>query len=601
MSVLGLQPNLLSTSSSVYNNHLDIKDSLKKAEELFNTNADESLKFAFKALKLSTQESFDPGRVDADRVIGEIYISQANYPDGFSHLVQALNRANESNYDEGKARVLNSLGQFYLQFEQYPKSIGYFNQSIQLSKEKNFTILEAYVTSNLASAFQKSGDNNQAEKIIKESLMNIKKMNLPVIEATDYLTMGDIDKSRRQFNDALNQYNNAYTRYQVLNDNKGQLNTLFNIGKTYLDMENASNAEVCLKEVLEKSRKLKYSNLEISCYEQLGKVYKMSGNYLRSEEDNELFNKLRAKSESLDKLLAVTQINSNSQLEQEQKKNENLTQEKKASSSIIIILVIAFPIIIGISILLGLEVKKRKKVNIQLSKQKEELEDLNVVKDRLFSIIGHDLRSPLANLEAILKLMDSGDLGLDDVLNLTKRLTNDVQETSIMLENLLHWSNTQMKGIPPKYEDVELLRIAKDTITFLKPQSDKKSIALKISKLDDCVTFADKEMIRLILRNLVANAIKFTPHEGTITIEISKLENEAKVSVIDTGIGIKEENIKKIFSNQPITTRGTENEKGTGLGLMLCRDFVEKNKGRIWVTSELGKGSTFSFTIPLNV
>jgi signal transduction histidine kinase len=595
-------------SSNVYVNHSEIQNQLKRSQDLLNTNSEQSLALAFHALELSTQQAFDPGIIEADRIIGENYINQANFPEGFRHLIQAMDRSEETRNDEGKAAVLNSLGQFYLVLEQYPKSIGYFSQSVQLSKEKNFELLEALATSNLASAYQQTGNVDQAEKLLRESLVKIKDKKFSAIEATAYQTLGRIAFSRKKFDESLIQYSHAMDRFQDLNDNKGQLNTLLDMGKTYLEMLDAQRAEFCFQQVLEKSRKLKYPNLELESYRQLAEVYNMSGNYLRSQENYKIYVKLKDKAESLSKFLVITQLNSNRILEAKQRSIEELLTEREKTAAmnrwrngLFLVLAILLPIIISVSIGLYIVLGQKKKVNGELIHQKEELEKLNVVKDRLFSIIGHDLRSPLANLEAILKLMDSGDLGLNDLLILVKQLTNDVQETSIMLENLLHWSNSQMKGIPPNYENVELLKIAKDTFTFLRPQSEKKSISLKISNLDNCITFGDKEMIRLIMRNLVANAIKFTPNEGMITIEIVKLENEAKVSVIDTGIGIKDENLRKIFSNQPITTRGTQNEKGTGLGLMLCKDFVEKNNGKIWVTSELGKGSTFSFTIPMNM
>lgn len=600
--------NSLKASLPVNYSSPEIGEQINNAQKLINTNSMQSLNLALNALDLSTNQKDDAGIIESCRIIGDNYINQANYKKAFNFLTKALKKANETHNDEQKAKVLNSLGQFYLVLDQYPSSIENFNQAVKLSQDSHSDVLQALATSNLASAYQKSGNIDLAEKLLNESLKNMKDKKLPSIEAADYQTLGNIARSRKKYQDALTKYDKAYTYYQSSNDNKGQLNTLLEIGKTYLAQDDAPKAEYAFEDVLQRSRKLDYPNLEMECYAQLAEVFILENYPLRALENYRNFIKIRDKSESGSKQLVITQINSQQAIEAKEKSIEELTMERDRIESInrwrnglFIVLATLLPIIIAISLRLFVTLGQKKKVNAELSKQKAELENLNFVKDRLFSIIGHDLRSPLANLEAILSLMDSGDLGLDEVLNLTKKLTNDVQETSIMLENLLHWSNTQMKGIPPRYEDVELVNIARDTFTFLKPQSDKKSISLQISSQENCITFGDKEMIRLILRNLVANAIKFTPNEGLIKVEIIKLENEAKVSVIDNGIGIKDENLKKIFSDQPITTRGTQNEKGTGLGLMLCKDFVEKNKGRIWVTSELGKGSTFSFTIPLNM
>jgi len=581
----------------------EIQDKLKLSEDLLNKDTEKSLKLAVDVLEMATKKMDGPSMIKAERIMGDNYVNQANFSEGFKYLIMAIDLAEKNNDQVNKANVLNSLGQFYMALDQYPKSISYFKQAVTLSEEKNLKNLHSLVISNLASAYQHFGDNNEAEKL----LLSSPNKNNVANAAFDYLTLGNIAKTRKKYDEALLNYNKAYANYEVVKDNKGELNTLMDIGKTYLEMDNGDKAELCFKDVLTKSRDLKYSNLEMQCYKELADVYNLTGQFLRATENYKKFVKFKDSTESLSKIMTITQLNSHQILEAKQRNIEELISQRdrieafnKLRNILFLVLAISLPIILISLIRVWIADKQKKKINEQLSKKKEELENLNVVKDRLFSIIGHDLRSPLANLEAILKLMDSGDLGLEEVLHLANKLTNDVQETSIMLENLLHWSNSQMKGVPPKFEQVELYKIAKDTFTFLRPQSEKKSISLKIDQIHPCITFGDKEMVRLVLRNLVANAIKFTPNEGRIIIQIDQKDNEALVSVIDSGIGINETNLKKIFSNQPITTRGTQNEKGTGLGLMLCKDFVEKNNGKIWVTSEVGKGTVFSFTLPLN-
>ena len=249
-------------------------------------------------------------------------------------------------------------------------------------------------------------------------------------------------------------------------------------------------------------------------------------------------------------------------------------------------------------ILLFRDITENKLAEEKLKEQAEQLRSLNQLKDKLFSIIGHDLRSPLVSLMDILKLADEEDISEEEFKSFLPMLANNVGHTSELLENLLHWAKSQLQGetIHPVHFDLKTMVDHK--MNLFGKKALEKGIHIQNKMQENTCILADQHMIELVLRNLLANAIKFCKKDDTITITAEADDKLTTVCVCDTGVGIPEKNLKKLFASETFTTQGTESEKGTGLGLLLCKDFVEKNHGEIWVESTLGKGSKFYFTVP---
>ncbi len=238
-------------------------------------------------------------------------------------------------------------------------------------------------------------------------------------------------------------------------------------------------------------------------------------------------------------------------------------------------------------------------VNQQLSQKNAVLEKSNTVKDKLLSVISHDLRSPMSSLQALLSLFNTNNIARKDLVDFFGKLLSRVENTSTMLENLLHWSQYQLSGIEPIFESVDMQKVIDDSINFYRMQAEQKHIVIDNSLKTAVRVRADVEMLKIILRNLISNALKFTHAGGIITIKALTKEGSVIVSVKDTGVGISPEDQTKMFAMANFTTLGTEKEKGTGLGLALCKDFVEHNSGKIWLDSKVNVGTTFYFSVPL--
>ncbi len=237
-------------------------------------------------------------------------------------------------------------------------------------------------------------------------------------------------------------------------------------------------------------------------------------------------------------------------------------------------------------------------MNEEVKHQAEVLKASNYTKDKLFSIISHDMRGPIHQVREIFKMIESGYISAEEFrMQLMPDLKEQVTYVATLTDNLLHWAKGQMEGIQVKPSVFNLLDVIDENINLLSAQALKKSINLTTSSQKSLYVYADKDMIKLVLRNLISNAIKFTPENGTIEVNTRTEERYIYISVRDTGTGLSAEDIGKILDKEYFTKYGTAGEKGSGLGLMLCREFVEKNGGKLTIQSEQNAGSTFTFCL----
>ncbi|HPR84880.1 MAG TPA: PAS domain-containing sensor histidine kinase, partial [Prolixibacteraceae bacterium] len=249
----------------------------------------------------------------------------------------------------------------------------------------------------------------------------------------------------------------------------------------------------------------------------------------------------------------------------------------------------------------GVDITDSKKAETALLESKASLVELNATKDKFFSIIAHDLKSPFNSILGLSSLLEDqvkekNYEGLEEYASLIRTSSQLAYD---LLKNLLEWSRSQTGKMEFSPEYIELVSIIGETIKLLGNNLSQKSIDIKTELPRNVVVFADKAMIGAVLRNLISNAIKFTRDYGQILISAVQNPEETMIVVTDNGVGINAREIDKLFRiDENHSTLGTHNEKGTGLGLVLCKEFIEKHGGKIWVESEFGLGSKFYFTIP---
>jgi two-component system, sensor histidine kinase LadS len=244
------------------------------------------------------------------------------------------------------------------------------------------------------------------------------------------------------------------------------------------------------------------------------------------------------------------------------------------------------------------EVKIR---TVEIQQQNLELEEVNHVKDKLLSVVSHDIRSPLGSLHLALNLVKSGSLSAEDFQKVSEGLEARLTQTTEFIDNLLQWAKLQMRGETFDPDRTDLSVLADESVKLLQPECEQKKIQLKNHLLGTLEAYADMNMVRSVFRNLLTNAIKFTRPGGTVSVSGYRIDRKIIISIADSGVGIPEKNREKLFTISSVATQGTQQEKGTGLGLLLCKEFVEKNNGSIWFETEEGKGTTFFFSLPAYV
>ena len=251
----------------------------------------------------------------------------------------------------------------------------------------------------------------------------------------------------------------------------------------------------------------------------------------------------------------------------------------------------------------NLEIEKQKAVISEkarlLETQAATLEELNAVKTKLFSIVSHDMKAPMYALRNLFRNARIHDLSADEIKEMIPEVVNDLDSTTALMENLLQWAKCQMQTNTVRPQKIDICQLVNEVVQLLQLQSDAKHICIERKTDLPAYAYADKDMINLVVRNLLSNAIKFTPSGGRIIIGTHESENCVEVYVQDSGLGISRYEMEKINQNNYYSTNGTGNETGTGLGLMLCKEFLAKNDGHMMIESEPGRGSTFSFTLPL--
>ncbi len=233
-----------------------------------------------------------------------------------------------------------------------------------------------------------------------------------------------------------------------------------------------------------------------------------------------------------------------------------------------------------------------------LEEQTAKLTELNQLKNKLFSVIAHDLKTPMYALRNLFNNMQTNGMPVKEMRALLPGIVNEMNYTTNLMENLLQWAKSQMENTSLQPEVLDIETMISRALQILHWQASNKRIHLESQVEEPLFCYADKEMVNLVLRNLLSNAIKFTPENGHVRVGAAEVASSVEIYIQDDGVGISSERQQQLFGEMFYTTKGTNQETGTGLGLRLCKDFLEKNGGRIAVQSQPGKGSTFTVTLP---
>lgn len=533
----------------------------------------------------------------------------SNYEDAIAIYYQALDRAEQTHDSVLLAKVTLNLGMVYDELEDYDEAISLFQKAIRISQSINDSSIIAKTYQNIAISYQNKNDLTKALEYNEKAnqLAILKKDTTMIIDVIN--NFGTIAYDQKNLTKSLEFYLEALNLYQKINDRKGIAMAYNNIGLVYLDKNEYDKSINYFNKSLALATELKmhdfigdiYSNLTI--YYEQQKDYKKA--YYCYDRFNAIYDSLAGekKNKMIYQIQAKYKLGKNTrELEALKIKNQSqLDAIDSAKSGKIYWVVITF-LVVALMIATFYLLFKEKKLANELKVKTNELRELNVSKDKFFSIIAHDLKNPFNVLVSYTGILKT-DLDLFSKEQL-QQIISDLNEASEngynLLQNLLLWTRSQTNRIHILKSNFILANHFNDVKALAEFNLTSKEQTLSIDIDPNLRVYADKDMIAVVLRNLVFNAIKFSVKGSAIYLKARQTGSNVRVDVIDSGIGISEESIKKLFVVDKNTiTHGTEGENGTGLGLVLCKEFVEKNDGKIWVESKLGEGSVFSFIIPI--
>lgn len=635
------------------NNHAAQIDSLiNAAYKIGSQNVVEALEYSKKAANLLNDNSQNSQKLKVYKSLGTFYYLSANFNLAIFNYQKALSFETENTLTKGQ--IYYALGNCNFAVGNLPNALKLSLEALKIfeSLSENNEMLNSYVS--IANIYERQ---NSFSKAIEFNLKaaNIFEQNKNIFRTlTIFENVGKIYSLQKKYSLAINYYNKALKIYQSIGNKAGEAITYQNLAKLYYNQTDYKNAlkfyqasykiaKQANSEVLETSNLLGLGNTELmlnnygvaeqnyklalqkakllnqrfelkEAYEGLAIISKSKNNVFESKTFSLLSNQIKDSLFNDSILASVTNIQLLYDKEKTQqqvvllKKNEELSNvqliKERQIRKMLIAIVVLFVLLTVVFFYFYINNKRisssLENQNKKLEIQTEELGRLNTVKDRFFSIISHDLRNNMTTMKLYFDLMGNKKYKPENTEELTKQIASSVENNIDLLENLLVWASSQIKGLPLKFEHLNVFELVNKNIDLSASIAHQKNIKLINLCHENDAAFADENTINLVLRNLIVNAIKFTNDVGEITI-LTKTENAViKISIADNGVGIEQEKIDQLFTqHQNPSTQGTANEKGTGLGLMLCADFIKQNNGTIYVKSEKGKGSVFTFELPI--
>ncbi|MCM4162849.1 MULTISPECIES: tetratricopeptide repeat protein [unclassified Arenibacter] len=503
--------------------------------------------------------------------------------------------------------LYENVADLYAAQKDYVQALDFYNKVEKINATIEDDINSAQTMSNVASIYAETGDFQNALFKINRSIKIFEQAEEWDWLAFAYEVKGKIYLKQQQYTRALFWYDKSSEQHENLQDDRGIIDLYNGMAEANLGLKKDSISHTYAMMAYEISTSIKSMEGMKKCSNTLYKLYKNQENYAEALKYHEIFRQisdtLSRDENKMSMTMLKTEISHKNQQEALVLKNEKALAKQRLYIYLAIIVVIimgaiAFLVVRGQKIL--------KKLNKELESQKQDLEqreaelwETNNTKNKLFSIIAHDLRGPIGALEGLLKLLNSGDIKESEFKSFIPKLKNDVNSISFTLNNLLTWGQSQMREATTNPTNVDLNTLIENNINLLSELAFTKMITMDNLIVNKAIIWSDENQMDIVIRNLLSNALKFTPNHGHIIIGYIDRLDYLEVFVKDNGIGMDEYVQEQILSkNTNITTYGTNNEKGTGLGLSLCSEMVIKNGGSLWVKSEINEGSTFYFTVP---
>lgn len=632
----------------------------------YRSDPQKALALAQESYDLATQLKYTKGQARSLNIIGICYDEQSDYVRAFDNYETAATLYEALEDPKGLAKTYNNIGILYRYQGNYPLALEYYQKSLLIEEKSGDKYGASKSLNNIGVIYFFKEDYDKALDYFEKSLLLDHELGDRDGIGSSLNNIGMVYEKLEKYYIALDYYTKALKEVVETKNLKSQSNFYQSIGLCYMYLKDYTKAIKNFDISLQIAKKNNYAAQEAYTYIGLTKLYMAKGDmraakryglraYRLSESLKQIENHkesaaLVAKSSAVlgeykdayayevisrqlsdsifneDQIKAITRVEDKYLFEKEMEKRsllakeESLKKQALLDKQIILRNLSLFLLVISIAVIffvlkinkqkqaaITLSEKQRKEIeaiNLELKRNTRDLKKANTTRDKFFQIIGHDLRSPMIQLVQFAELITSNFklFPEEKIVSLMDSIGKSTQEALNMLDNLFQWAETQKQKIAFSPESISIKSLIENNMNLAELRAKDKEIRLTATDVYDKDVVADKNIIDTLLRNLISNALKFTPRGGTIDIKNQVVDQQLITSITDSGIGIPKEILPNLFElGNRKTTYGTDNEKGTGVGLNLCNELIKRHKGKIWVESEINKGSTFNFSIPLDL
>jgi len=593
------------------------------------TVMDSALFYFSRGYQSAKKIKYERGMARALASMGYVYEKIDNEREAIDKYKEALRLYKKINYPKGINQCYINIGGIYHDLGEYKVARSYDLLALESYKKINHEPGIAAALFSLGGGSLELGEFEKARKYFQESLEIRKRIGDLNGIALATWGLARVDIKEEKFEKALPNLEIALKYDIELKNTFHESAVLISFSRAYLGLKQYKKAKEYARRAYKNSLIMESISMRSKAVWMYMKIEEARNNYKEAYKYQNDFIDLTDSIQAEEKLKHVV-LTEFSRVSSE---NEGLVKDNKIiatkNMSYVKTIFITSIVLLFVVILLVLYYKRnleKKATNLLLEKQRDEiseinkelemlneelttqmeitavqnseLEHLNMVKNKFFSIVSHDLRSPLATLKMLFGLYREGQLNENELNELLAKLEDAIYTTSVFLDNLLEWSKSQLDGIVVNPSSFEVGGLVRENIQLLETAVRLKGLKMEHDIEENAIAYADPNMINVVVRNLISNAVKFCNTGDTITVETHNSNNKIILSIKDTGPGISEKDLQKLFNLEHTITTSASGEKGHQIGLVLCKDMVEQNKGKITVESELGKGTTFLVELP---
>ncbi len=623
---------------------------------------DSAIIYNKKALEVRRKLGSDAAVATSVTNLGLLNLMESNYKNALENFREALRIRRKDGRKLSIASSLNNIGALYWNWGNLSSALEYFEEALKLSTEEGYTHGIVMAELNIGLINIDLGELDFARKYIDNAIQEADSSGIPQGKANGYYYLAILNNKSGNWDKSLALIKTSHTYFKKVNDNNA-LSVLYTLeAKNYLmkkELEKASNS---VQKAMAEAKRANNKTLIASAYQVMGQLELSNGDYSKALSNTELSLKINENKHRLENIVAdFKQLSdiymkmgnyrvaadylekyasskdslfnqklagniSNWRVKYETANKENkilklnkentlhlaeISQQKTLAKFLIIITLLVLFLLAVLfyfyynnkkkNSLIGKKNKQLDELNSKLEEQNLQLLNSNKTKDKLFSIIAHDLKAPFNGLLGLSSILsDEIDrMTKDEIIEMSKMINNSSDKLYNLTKNLLDWSRLQIESIKASPEKLDVRNVFDELKDTMNSALEEKNILLNTETGKDAELYCDPQLLETILRNLISNSIKFTNQGGEIRLIAQNENGGIKFRIIDNGVGMEPEILERIFMEDEFyTTNGTEGEHGTGLGLKICKELVEKCEGQIKVNSEVGKGTEFSFVLP---